>query len=101
MFSLQLGQLCYKQTRLDEALGYYLQDLKLTRSEVGTSHPRTAVILNDIALVYDDMNKPLAQDLYEAALAVFVDTYGSAHVDVAVVRCVFTVLVSVEQLEFA
>ncbi|KAL5013818.1 hypothetical protein ScPMuIL_008088 [Solemya velum] len=82
----KLGQLCYKQTRLDEALGYYLQDLKLTRSEVGTSHPRTAVILNDIALVYDDMNKPLAQDLYEAALAVFVDTYGSAHVDVAVVR---------------
>ena len=30
----QLGQQAYGQSRLDEALGYFLQDLSLTRSEV-------------------------------------------------------------------
>ncbi|XP_013386754.1 TPR repeat-containing protein DDB_G0287407-like [Lingula anatina] len=82
----KIGQLTYKQGRLEESLGYFLQDLKLTRGEVGTAHPRVAGILNDIALVYDDGNDPLAEELYEAALAVLVETYGPEHLDVAIVR---------------
>ena len=84
--SFQLGQLSYKQGRIDEALGYNIQDLTLTRGDVGTSHPRTAGILNDIALVYDDKNDPLARELYEAALTILLDTYGGNHLDVAVTR---------------
>ena len=83
---LQLGQLAYSQGRTSEALGYFIQDLTLTRGDVGTAHPRTASILNDIALVYDDMNDPLAGELYQAALTILLDTYGNNHLDVAVTR---------------
>ena len=38
----QLGQLSYKQGRLEEALGYFVHDLQLTRADVGTGHPRVA-----------------------------------------------------------
>ena len=86
MLSHQLGQSSYTQGRIDDALGYFLQDLKLTRGEVGTAHPRTAGILNDIALVYDDKTLPLAGELYEVALATLLDTYGDSHLDVAVTR---------------
>ena len=84
--TLQLGGLAYTQSRVDEALAYYLQDLKLTRSEVGVSHPRVARILGSLGLVYDDKNDPLAGELYESSLAMLLDTYGSAHVDVASAR---------------
>lgn len=86
VFVVQLGQMCYKQGRLDDALGYFVQDLKLTRGDVGTAHPRTAGILNDVGLVYDDQSSPLAGQLFEAALAILLDVYGSNHVDVAMVR---------------
>ena len=76
----------YKQDRLDEALGYFLQDLKLTRGEVGTSHLRMGYILNDVALAYDDKNDPTAGRLYESALGIFLDTYGPSHLDVALTR---------------
>lgn len=85
---LQLGQLSYKQSRVEEALAFYLQDLKVTRSEVGTNHPHTATILNEIALVYDDMNDVIAGKLYEAALSVILDTYGRKYVGTAIVRFV-------------
>lgn len=71
---------------MDEALGYYLQDLKLTRSDVGTSHPRVANILNDLALAYDEKNNPLAGKIYEAALYVLHSMYGDSHLDVACLR---------------
>ncbi len=76
----------YKQGRLDEALGYFLQDLTLTRGEVGATHPRTAGVLNDIALVYDDRSNPVAGELYEAALTTLLATYGSNHIEVALIR---------------
>ncbi|KAK3101549.1 hypothetical protein FSP39_004391 [Pinctada imbricata] len=82
----KLGDLCYSQGRVEEALGYYLQDLKLSRSEVGVSHPRIGRILSSIGKVYDDMNDDLAGQLYEASLAELLDTYGSTHIDVAKVR---------------
>ncbi|XP_077992057.1 uncharacterized protein LOC144446177 [Glandiceps talaboti] len=82
----QVGKLCYQQGRVDEALGFYLRDLKMTRGHVGTNHPRTAGIINSIALVYDDKNDELAGTLYEAALAILLETYGPAHLDVAHVR---------------
>lgn len=83
---LQLGVLGYTQSRVDEALAYYLQDLKLTRSEVGVTHPRVARILGSIGMVYDDKNDKMAGELYESSLAMLLDTYGSAHVDVATAR---------------
>lgn len=73
---------------MEEALAYYLQDLKLTRSEVGVNHPTVARILGTIGMVYDDKNDKLAGELYEGSLAMLLDTYGSAHVDVATVRSV-------------
>lgn len=82
----KLGQLSYKQSRLEEALAFYLQDLKVTRSEVGTNHPHTATLLNEIALVYDDMNDVIAGRLYEAALTVILDTYGRKYVGTAIIR---------------
>ena len=83
---LQLGQLSYKQGRLDEALAYYLQDLKVTRSEVGTSHPRMATVLNEIGLVYDDKNDERAGMLYETALMIILETFGPNYVGTGTIR---------------
>ena len=111
IFVLQLGQLSYKQGRVDEAIEHFIQDLAMTRADVGTSHPRMASkcllplscdvivvvvthhrmcagVINDIALVYDDKNESIAGDLYEAALVILLDTFGNQHLDVAVTRCV-------------
>ena len=71
---------------MEEALAYFIQDLSLTRSEVGTTHPRTAGILNEIALVYDDKNSAVAGSLYEASLSILLDVYGLSHLEVAVTR---------------
>ena len=45
-------------------------------------------ILNDLALVYDDMNENEAGALYEAALIILCGIYGNQHLDVAVTRFV-------------
>ncbi|KAL3870127.1 hypothetical protein ACJMK2_042738, partial [Sinanodonta woodiana] len=82
----KLGQLCYQQGRIDEGLGYFLQDLKLTRSENGMDHPLSGAILNDIALVYDDKADKLARPLYQNALLILKKVYGPMHIDVATVR---------------
>ena len=76
----------YKQGRMDDALGCFLHDLDLTRGDIGTSHPRVASVLNDIALVYDDKNDHFAGPLYEAALRMFLDVFGPSHLDVATIR---------------
>ena len=81
-----MGQLSYAQGRVDEALGYFLQDLKLTRSEVGVHHPRTATVLNEIALVFDDKNDEIAGRLYEAALSIMMEVYGNNFLGVGVIR---------------
>lgn len=86
VYTSQMGQLSYKQGKTEQALAYYMQDLKVTRSEVGTNHPRIANVLNEIALVYDDRNDKRAGDLYEAALAIILNTYGSNYVGTAVIR---------------
>ena len=85
-FCFQLGQLSYKQGRLDEALGYYLQDLKVTRGEVGNSHPRMATVLNEIALVYDDKNDEMAGKLYETALMIILETFGPNYLGTGTIR---------------
>ncbi|XP_071175248.1 uncharacterized protein [Mytilus edulis] len=82
----KLGQLSYKQGRVDEALAYYMQDLKVTRSEVGTNHPRTAAVLNEIGLVYDDKNDVMAGQLYEAALSIILETYGNNYLGTGSIR---------------
>jgi len=63
-----------------------MQDLKVTRSEVGVSHPRTAIVLNEIALVYDDRNDEMAGRLYEAALMIFLETYGNDYIGTGIIR---------------
>ncbi|XP_063416779.1 uncharacterized protein LOC134699017 [Mytilus trossulus] len=82
----RLGQLSYKQGRVDEALAYCLHDLKVTRSEVGTNHPRTAIVLNEIGLIYDDKNESMAPQLYEAALSIFLETYGKNFLGTGTIR---------------
>ncbi|XP_078619476.1 uncharacterized protein LOC144886633 isoform X1 [Branchiostoma floridae x Branchiostoma japonicum] len=82
----QIGQVCYKQGRVDEALGFYLQELSKVRAIHGASHPRTAGVLNSIALVYDDKNDERAGEIYETALATMAQAYGNNHVDVAIIR---------------
>ncbi|CAG2215023.1 NPHP3 [Mytilus edulis] len=82
----RLGQLSYKQGRVDEALAYCLHDLKVTRSEVGTNHPRTAIVLNEIGLIYDDKNDSMAPQLYEAALSIFLETYGKNFLGTGTIR---------------
>ncbi|XP_063416845.1 uncharacterized protein LOC134699089 isoform X1 [Mytilus trossulus] len=82
----KLGQLNYEQHRLDEALPYYVQDLKVTRSEVGTNHPYTANVLNEIGLVYDDKNHQIAGELFEEALRIFLDAYGNNYLVTGVIR---------------
>lgn len=64
----------------------HLWDLQLTQGDVGLNHPRVAAILNNIALVHDDMNDKKAGELFTAALVILRDAYGKDHVDVASVR---------------
>ena len=52
-------------------------------------HASRAGVINDVALVYDDKNESIAGDLYEAALVILLDTFGTLHPDVAVTRCEF------------
>ena len=76
----------YAQGRIDDALGFFLHDLKLTRSEVGVQHPRTATVLNEIALVFDDKNDELAGSVYETALSIMMDVYGSNFIGTGIIR---------------
>lgn len=85
----------YKQGRVDEALAYYMQDLKVTRSEVGTNHPRTAAVLNEIGLVYDDKNDVMAGQLYEAALSIILETYGNNYLGTGSIRFVIICFVDI------
>ncbi len=62
--------------------------MKLTQNEVGIQHPRVAAILNNIALVLDDLTNQTAGKLFQAVLAILVEAYGKDHVDVAIVRYV-------------
>ncbi|KAL4237051.1 hypothetical protein ACF0H5_005435 [Mactra antiquata] len=82
----KMGQLAYKQGQTDQALAFYMQNLKMVRSDVGTNHPRIANVLNEIALVYDDTNDKRAGELYEASLAIMLDTYGNNYIGTASIR---------------
>ncbi len=83
---LQIGQLYYSQSKLDDAITLHLWDLKLTQSDVGLNHPRVAAILNNCGLVLDDMNDEKAGDVFKAVLGILMEAYGKDHVDVATVR---------------
>ena len=67
---------------------FYLLDLRSTRSEFGTHHPSVATVLNEIALVYDDMNDELAGKLYEGALSIILETYGNNFLGTGIIRLV-------------
>ncbi|XP_072040846.1 uncharacterized protein [Amphiura filiformis] len=82
----QIGELSYSQGVLPDAIHHHLRDLKLTQNEVGIQHPRVAAILNNIALVLDDLNNKTAGNLFQAVLAILVEAYGKDHLDVAIVR---------------
>ncbi|XP_072039857.1 uncharacterized protein [Amphiura filiformis] len=82
----QIGELSYGQGKLEAAILSYLYDLRLTQRDVGLDHPRVAAILNNIALVLDDMNNQISGELFQAVLAILVSAYGKDHVDVAIVR---------------
>ena len=58
----------------------------MTQNDVGINHPRVAAILNNIALVLDDLNNDTAGKLFQAVLAILVEAYGKDHLDVAIVR---------------
>ena len=95
MILLQIGELSYSQGKLHVAIVNYLWDLRLTQKEVGLDHPRVAAILNNIALVLDDMNNEISGELFQAVLAILVSAYGKDHVDVAIVRYVHDQLLAV------
>ncbi|KAL4236673.1 hypothetical protein ACF0H5_005057 [Mactra antiquata] len=82
----KMGDISYKQGQIEKALAYHMQNLKVIRGEVGTNHPRIANMLNEIGLVYDELNDPRAGNLYEAALTITRNTYGDNHIGTASIR---------------
>lgn len=82
----QLGELCYDQSRLEEAMLFYTFDLQETQKEGGLDHPHVAAILNNIGLAQDDMQEDAAGETFRLALGILLEAYGKDHVDVATVR---------------
>ncbi|EDV21765.1 uncharacterized protein TRIADDRAFT_59816 [Trichoplax adhaerens] len=70
------GQLSYKQNSYREALTFYIEDLAVTCKKFGIIHPRTAGILNNIALAYADLQKDSAEAIYSVVLSILGDYYG-------------------------
>ena len=87
-FCLQIGELSYGQGKLVDAILHHLWDLGVTQREVGLNHPRVAAILNNVALVLDDMNNQTSGELFQIVLAILVSAFGKDHIHVAIVRFV-------------
>ena len=57
----------YQAGRYDEALPFWKKALKLGQREFGPEHPSTAVLLNDLALLYRAQGKYAeAEPLFQA-----------------------------------
>ncbi|XP_071484949.1 uncharacterized protein [Diadema antillarum] len=82
----QLGELCYDQSRLEEASLFHCWDFQQTSKETGMDHPRLAAILNNLGLVQDDLHDASAENTFKLALGILLEAYGKDHVDVAIIR---------------
>ncbi|GAB1604434.1 hypothetical protein Ahia01_000724800 [Argonauta hians] len=82
----KLGQLCFQQGKLDEALCYFLKYFKMIRTNVGRNYAHLATIINAVALIYDKKNFEDSTKLYECALAIMLNVFGSEHVNTAMIR---------------
>ena len=54
MEAYQQGGALYQAGRYDEALPFWKKVLKLGQREFGPEHPSTAILLNNLALLYQD-----------------------------------------------
>ncbi len=77
----------YNQYKTLDALGRYAEaesfarkTLKLSRKEFGPDHPKTGILLNNLALLYQDQGRYAeAEPLYRRSLAIDEKAFGLEH----------------------
>ncbi len=74
----------YQQGRYSEAEPYAKEALRLGTEELGPNDPTTALLLNDLALIYQAQGRYAeAEPLYQRALAIDETALGPEHPHVA------------------
>ena len=74
----------YEQGRYGEAERFAHQALELNKEEFGPDHPTTAILLNDLAFLFDAQGRySEAEPLCKRALAILEKALGPDHPDVA------------------
>ena len=78
------GQALYEAGRYEEAIPFYREALELGEREFGPDHPTTALLLNNLASLYESQGRYAeAEPLYKRALAIWEKALGPDHHDVA------------------
>src|SRR5207248_2029129 len=73
-----LGELLRAEKRYDEAEESYREALKIYTAEIGRSHPSTAHVLGNIALLYKNTARMHeAEALFRETLAIMSKFYGN------------------------
>ncbi len=83
MQAYRQGQALKKKGRYQEAIPFFQKALELAVREFGPDHPTTAIIINNLALLYDNQGRyGDAEPLYNRSLAIFEKALGPDHPDV-------------------
>src|SRR5262245_43712540 len=78
------GRALVEQGKYTEALPYYQKALELAPTVFGRDHTNTAVILNNLAILYSDMGQHAkAELLHQRSLEIREAKLGKDHPDVA------------------
>ncbi len=84
MEAFRQGKALNEAGRYEQAIPFYRQALELGEREFGPDHPTTALLLNNLALLYDRQGGyEAAEPLHKRALAIKEKALGPEHPDVA------------------
>lgn len=76
------GRQLRKERKFDEAIAAFEKAKALVEKKSGKTSKAYAIVINNLALVYDDMNNfNLAEPLYKEALAIYKSTVGEKDVN--------------------
>ena len=84
MDAYRQGLALYEVGRYEEAIPFYREALELGEREFGPDHPTTAILLNNLAALYDDQGRYAeAEPLFKRSLAIREKSLGPDHPSVA------------------
>ena len=84
MEAYRQGKALKEAGRYEQAIPFYREALELGEREFGPDHPTTALLLNNLASLYESQGRYAeAEPLYERALAILEMALGPEHPNVA------------------